>query len=139
MTWIQVGGPLVILDGADTTSPSFTAPAVSSAQGFVQLTFRLSVNDGFVSSGPSDVTIRVLNTNDAPIANAGGDKSVNETDSVSLVGSGSNDPNGDALTYTWTQIGGTPLVALSGADTAMASFTAPTLPLVERRSPSNSS
>jgi hypothetical protein len=125
LRWIQVGGPLVMLDGADTAAPSFTAPPVSSAQGSMELAFRLSVNDGFVSSGPSDVTIRVLNTNDAPIANAGGDKSANETSSVSLVGSGSIDPNGDALSYSWTQIGGTPLVGLTGADTAIASFIAP--------------
>jgi glucose/arabinose dehydrogenase len=63
-------------------------------------------------------------TNLAPVANAGPDQSVNTGAAVALTGAGSSDPNGDALTYAWTQIAG-PVVTLTGANTAAPSFVAP--------------
>jgi hypothetical protein len=125
VTWTQVSGVAVGLAGADTINPSFDAPAVSAAQGSLDLTFRLTVNDGKVNSGPSDVVIRVLNTNDPPIAMTSSDASVNETDAVVLDGSASSDPNNDTLTYQWTQIGGGPAVQLINPNSAKASFVAP--------------
>jgi hypothetical protein len=43
---------------------------------------------------------------------------------VTLDGSGSRDPNGDSLTYQWTQTGGAP-VSLSSVTAARPTFTAP--------------
>jgi hypothetical protein len=43
---------------------------------------------------------------------------------VSLNGSASNDPNGDVLSFEWTQTGG-PVVSLNNANSAVATFTAP--------------
>lgn len=67
----------------------------------------------------------------APVAAAGVDQSVFEGHTVSLSGSGSTDPNGAGLTYAWTVTsdGGTGLTtgSLTGASTATASFTAPTV------------
>jgi len=66
--------------------------------------------------------------NEPPIADAGADRTVDsEQAGVTLDGTGSSDPDGDALTYSWTQIGG-PGVSLSGADTATPSFDAPVGP-----------
>ena len=60
----------------------------------------------------------------AATANAGADRTVGSQASVVLDGGGSSDPDGDTLDYEWTQSSG-PIVTLSGADTATASFTAP--------------
>ena len=43
---------------------------------------------------------------------------------VTLDGSGSSDPDGDPLSYAWTQVSG-PTVALSDATAAQPTFTAP--------------
>ncbi|MFA0812563.1 glycosyl hydrolase family 18 protein [Microbulbifer epialgicus] len=61
--------------------------------------------------------------NRAPSANAGLDQSAVSGSSVTLSGSASSDPDGDVLTYSWTQIG-TPKVKLEGADSATPAFTA---------------
>ena len=66
--------------------------------------------------------------NNPPIADAGDDQTVaSEQAGVTLDGTGSSDPDGDSLTYSWSQISG-PSVSLSGADTATPSFDAPVGP-----------
>ena len=72
------------------------------------------------------VDITISNINGTPIAEAGANQSVNEAVSVTLDGSGSSDPDGDALTFAWTQTAG-PNVTLSNATAASPTFTAPTL------------
>lgn len=69
-------------------------------------------------------------TDAAPIAKAGDDFSVNEGQpGVALNGSLSSDPDGDALTYAWTQLPGGTAVTLTGAGTASPTFTAPVVAL----------
>jgi hypothetical protein len=60
----------------------------------------------------------------APVSNAGADQSVLVNNKVTLDGRGSSDPdNGpSALSYSWTQIGGT-TVSLTGATTSQPYFT----------------
>ncbi|MET0406453.1 MAG: M36 family metallopeptidase, partial [Cystobacter sp.] len=55
-TWTQVEGPAVTLTGADTATPSFTAPAVDAA---TTLRFSLVVNDGDLNSEAATVTVTV--------------------------------------------------------------------------------
>ena len=62
--------------------------------------------------------------NNAPVAEAGPDQTVDAGDEVSLDGSGSSDEDDDTLTYAWTQSSG-PSVTLSDASSANPSFTAP--------------
>jgi uncharacterized repeat protein (TIGR01451 family) len=69
------------------------------------------------------VILRYL-VNTVPGANAGPDQSVPGFASVVLDGSLSSDPDGDALSYSWTQISGTTVV-LSGATGTNPTFTAP--------------
>lgn len=63
--------------------------------------------------------------NSPPVADAGPDQIGVAPGQVILNGSGSRDPEGDALTFQWQQISG-PSVALSGANAAAAAFTAAT-------------
>jgi hypothetical protein len=58
------------------------------------------------------------------VAEAGPAQTVYKSGSLVLDGSGSSDPDGDALEYQWTQVAG-PAVTLSDATSAMPSLTAP--------------
>ncbi|MCC6466235.1 MAG: S8 family serine peptidase [Planctomycetes bacterium] len=123
--WTQIAGsPTVTLTGANTATPSFVAPSVSAP---TPLTFRLTVTDGRGGTDTDDVVITVLDsaTNNPPNANAGADQGAMFNATVNLSGSSSSDPDGDPLTYSWTQIAGSPTVTLTGANTATPSFTAP--------------
>jgi MYXO-CTERM domain-containing protein len=124
-TWTQTGGtPTVTLAGANSAQPTFTAPNVTAD---TQLTFTLTVSDGSLSHSDTVViTVRNVVQNRAPVANAGPDQTVNEGTGVTLSGSGSADPDGNPLMYTWTQTQG-PTVALTGANTAQPTFTAPSV------------
>ena len=62
--------------------------------------------------------------NQIPIANAGADQSVFKAAAVTLNGAASSDPDGNALSYRWTQTSGT-AVSLSSGTTSQPTFTAP--------------
>ena len=81
----------------------------------------------FASSPPDSVEIRAIPPNAPPIANAGPDQQVTTGNSVSLNGSASKDPDGDAITYLWSLSSKPPQSALSddgiqGRTLAIASF-----------------
>jgi hypothetical protein len=128
--WTQTAGPIVTLSSASSTTPSFTAPTVPFGQPAAILTFSLVVSDANTSSAPSTVQITVNAEpppNPAPIANAGPDQAVASHASVTLDGSASADPDGEAITFAWTQSSGA-AVSLVGANTASPTFTAPVVP-----------
>ncbi len=69
------------------------------------------------------LTRRVQNGAAPPIADAGPDQIGVPVGTITLNGSGSYDPNGEKLTYSWIQEAG-PSVAVSGANQAIATFPA---------------
>jgi hypothetical protein len=118
--WSQTGGMSVTLSSNTSAKPTFMSPGVSGA-----LTFQLIVNDGKSSSTPSIVTVTVNNR--APTAAVAGDATVNVATLFALDGSGSSDPDGDSLSYVWTQTAGAS-VQLIGGTTARPTFVTPAAP-----------
>jgi hypothetical protein len=64
-SWTQIGGPTVSLSGANTASPTFTAPNVGV--GGTLLTFQLAVHDGQINSAVDAMQIVIQNINDPPV------------------------------------------------------------------------
>ncbi len=92
-------GSAAELTDEDQISVTFT-PDIAG-----EYVFSLFVNDGTDDSAAATVTITVTEetqTNQAPIANAGTDQTVDVEQSITISGANSSDPNGDAITYQWT-------------------------------------
>jgi len=117
--WTQTAGPEVALSNAHASTTTFTAPEGLTN---TSVTFQLAVSDG-TNTTVDAVTIGILRDNDPPSASAGPDQTVNENDVVTLAGSGV-DPEGQALSFTWTQTAGPPVI-LSDAHASAPVFTAP--------------
>lgn len=111
------------LSDSHVAQPVFEAPAVPVD---TLLRFQLVVSDGNSNSPPDtvDVVVEDAGGNVAPVADAGADQTVVKLDEVTLDGTGSSDPDGDALTYGWVQTGG-PSVNLSDTQGDQPWFVAP--------------
>ncbi len=112
--WAQLSGPLVVLAGATTAMPTFT-PSASGTY-----TISMWVDDGFGGRAVDFVVVTVLDQ--LPVASAGPDRSGPKGTAITLDGTGSSDPDTDALSYLWTQTSG-PFVTLSNPTAAAPSFT----------------
>jgi len=126
--WRMIARPLnsaARLSDITAVQPSFTADLPGN------YVLRLMVNDGVIDSSRSldgiyeDRLIVTAVSNQLPIADGGGDQTVNTGTSVILDGSGSSDPENAALTYSWTLIkqpaGST--ASLSSVDTQSTQLT----------------
>ena len=118
--WNQISGPST----ATIDSPSASVANISGLQKGTYL-FTLQVIDNDGAKGLDTVTITVNKAvNRAPNANAGNGKTVTlPTNSVSLNGSLSSDPDGSISNYSWTQISGPDTSAISNASAATATAT----------------
>ncbi len=93
--------------------------------------FELTLSNNSVGTIGPNAQLRVnildgLGFNSAPNAVAGSSQFVNIGAAVTLNGSGSNDVDGDTLTYAWSQVLG-PSVVLANLATPTTSFTAPSV------------
>ena len=102
----------------------------------VVITFSNPVGAGFLD-GATELTVTgTIHSDDGippppgstPVADAGADFEVDPEAPVTLDGSGSSDPEGEALTFAWSPPAAGVEVTLAGADTAAPSFTAPWQP-----------
>ena len=125
-------GDDVVLSGADTATPGFTAQTLTSDDVDVTYVFELVVTDhDNVHSDVDTVTVTVSAPQNArPVADAGTDQTVASGATVVLDGSASSDSDGDIATYQWQRVIGDDAeirVNLTGADTAHPRFVAETL------------
>ena len=114
------GADAITLSGTDTASVTFVAPFLTADATYG---FRLVVTDDSGGDSPATDVLVMIRANQAPTVNAGMDQTVDKRDNVTVTGT-AVDPEGQAVTYEWTQVSG-PTVTLSGANTATASFQAP--------------
>jgi hypothetical protein len=120
--WAQIptGAPMVALANQTAAKITFVTPVTGVLTTYE---FQVAASDG-QSNVVNTVTIQTIPAHHAPIANAGVTETVAFGETVTLDGTSSQDPDGNALTYTWTQTAGTP-VTLNTVDPAKPTFTAP--------------
>lgn len=82
------------------------------------------VDEAGSPTATATVTVEVTNT--APVVSVDAPNSATSGDTVRLDASASSDADGDTLTYEWAVVSGSG-ISLSGANSATASFTAPTV------------
>ena len=106
------------------TAPDLTYTPAGDYTGADSFTFQAADNSGAVSASVATVAINVATDNQVPVANAGVDQSVDDSDGgglqgVTLNGSGSADGDGTLTAYVWTEgattiaTGSTPTVSLA--------------------------
>ena len=118
--WTQTDSTGISITLSDSTAagPTFTAPQSTATY---TLTFSLVVTDATGAASSADtVDVTITADNDAPTADAGSAQTVAEGATVTLDGSGSSDPEGESLTYTWSQTAGT---SITISDTSAVSPT----------------
>lgn len=94
---------------------------------FFEVTLSNATGAGIDSTDVARITILDgRGSNQAPNAVAGASQTVSSGAIVTLAGGASNDPDGDALDYLWSQTMG-PTVTINNAMSQNASFTAPTV------------
>jgi len=101
MTWTQLAGPLAFLNTSAGAGEAAFTPTTSGLY-----IFSFSAKDQYGESDPALVNVSVPNR--VPVANAGSDLYRIKGIAMTVTGSGT-DEDGDALSYRWTQTGGTSL------------------------------
>jgi chitinase len=106
--WVQIDGEPVTLSSYNAAEPTFMAPDVVNGQIKV-LTFTLTVTDPLGASSSDTVEVVVNPVNHIPMVSAGKDQVIFKTVNAITLVSSALDPDGDSLSYSWTQVGGQPL------------------------------
>lgn len=120
--WQQLGGEPVAMSSTSDVNISFTTPAV--APGDVKnLKFSLIVTNPQGLTSITAFTLHVIHQNHPPVVTTDHELTVMENAPITLMAT-ATDPDGDKMTYAWTQNSGTK-VSLSNPTDLTTMFTAP--------------
>ena len=119
--------PVISFDNRTSATPEITAPSVTAE---TEITLTLRVDDG--TDHTTDTMVLTIQdvplANQAPSADAGNDRQVDEGGSITLQGSGSDpDGNDSDLTYSWSQSPLSPVVSFDNQNSATPEITAPSV------------
>lgn len=122
--WTKISGPA---SGTITSASSASTTVTGLAQGTYSFELRVTDNNGIIGAIGRDtvqVTVNAAVTNQAPVANAGTDKSITlPVNSVTLSGSGT-DTDGTIASYAWTKLSGPATFSITSASSASTTITA---------------
>jgi Domain of unknown function (DUF4832)/Secretion system C-terminal sorting domain/PKD domain len=114
--WTQVGGPSTSTFSATNTAGITVSNLVAGTY-----TYRLTVTDNGGATDTDDVivTVTAAVANQTPVADAGSNRTITlPTNSTTLSGSGSTDPDGTIAGYQWQQVSGPSTSTLSSTTAA---------------------
>jgi len=122
--WSQIGGPTY----APLTTNNIATIGISGLTNVGTYSFKLTVTDIAGAVAYDTVNINVLTgappPNQKPVANAGADISITlPTNSTTLNGSSSYDPDGSIGSYQWTKISGPATFGITNAFTSITGLT----------------
>ena len=132
-SWIRSGGTpgiSVPLKNADKAKAEFTAAAIIPGKANVIHEFTLTVSDDKNSPVSSNtMTVTVIAPFVAPVADAGGNRTIASGETIILDGTGSTADRRRTLSHAWTRSGGSgsPAITINGTNTARLSLTAESL------------
>lgn len=87
--------------GEESTGTGANPSHVYSTEGYYTVNLTVSDDEGLEDSDSILITVISTSGNHGPIAQAGADQYVETGDTVNFDGSGSSDPDGDTLSYSW--------------------------------------
>jgi hypothetical protein len=119
IAWTKTSGP-----GTVTFTPANTASTTASFSTAGTYVLRLTASDGALSSF-DEVQVVVSPANQAPVVNAGPDKTITLPSTAAITGTVTDDglPVPPTLTITWTKISGPGTVTFSPANAASTTAT----------------
>ncbi len=120
--WQQLSGEPVTLSSTSDVDISFTTPAVAPHQ-TKDLQFSLIVTNPQGLTSVTSFTLHVIHNNHPPVVTTDHELTVMEGNPMTLLAT-ATDPDGDTMTYAWTQDSGSP-VTLTNPTELTTMFTAP--------------
>jgi len=118
--WTKISGPTTFT----ITGPTLAKTGVNGlTEGVYQFELRVTDNSGATGKDTMSITVTAA-TNQPPIAKAGNPQSITlPTNSVSVDGTGSSDPDGAIASYQWTKIFGPSSAVILNPTLATTSIT----------------
>ena len=126
--WTQTAGPSVSIINATSAVANFVTEPMHWNDPDILYTFIVGVSDGInpTEYGTINVTA-TADANSAPVTQAVVNELVNGGETVTFVDSSTYDPDGDSLSFVWTQISG-PTVGITNPAARNVEVTFPTVP-----------